>query len=86
MKVVSSNLRKNKNRKRYAGNIYEVVEDAINDGSKIEITYENSSGEFTDRVISPKRYDSYRNVVSYCHLRHENRTFRVDRMLTAFRV
>lgn len=77
---------KSKERKKSDGQILLVIENAIRSNSKVEITYESASGDWTDRTISPERYDDYENVFSYCHLRGVHRNFKVDRILTAFPV
>tara|TARA_B100001123_G_C14857229_1_gene846543 strand:- start:32 stop:451 length:420 start_codon:yes stop_codon:yes gene_type:complete len=48
-----------------------------------EIEYGDDSGYQTIRTISPIRFFSYNSseyIEAYCHLRKENRTFKIDRV------
>ena len=66
----------------------EIIKNAIKNKSKLEIIYLKSSDIKTKRTISPKRIGDmeyqgkgYLGVEAYCHLREDNRVFRVDRIL-----
>ena len=52
----------------------------------IEVRYRDGQGTVSNRIIIPRRYYEGRNgfayLVAYCQLRHEERTFRVDRILS----
>lgn len=57
------------------------LETAIKDGTTIRIQYRSASGAVTDREITPQRIEGSgrrTKVIAYCHLRRENRTFRLD--------
>lgn len=64
-----------------------VIEDAIRQQKKLNITYKSSwNNEVTTRVITPREiqdgYDrSY--VVAFCHLRNGERNFRIDCIVNA---
>ena len=64
-----------------------LIEDAIREQKKLNITYRSSwNNEITRRVITPREiqegYDrSY--VVAFCHLRNGERNFRVDCIVDA---
>lgn len=61
-----------------------VLEQAMNDGSTLEIDYEKYDGEQSHRSISNIQYsDEYGDdyISAFCHLRGEDRTFKIDRIL-----
>ena len=65
-----------------------LIEEAIEKGRKIEIVYLKSNGDRSKRVIEPYevgeteyRSVSYEGLVGFCHLRGEERVFRLDRIL-----
>lgn len=61
-----------------------VLEQAMNEGSTIEIDYEKYDGEQSHRSISKIQYsDEYGDdyISAFCHLRGEDRTFKIDRIL-----
>ena len=64
--------------------IEKVIQNAIDNKNKIEITYYSfASDESTKRVIHPYglvMIDSYLNVEAYCELRKEVRRFRLSRI------
>lgn len=58
--------------------------DAIAGAKQVQIVYMTSQGTQTCRVISPLYTTSGQGssyLVAYCHLRHAQRTFRLDRIL-----
>ena len=60
------------------------LEQAMNEGSTIEIDYEKYDGEQSHRSISNIQYsDEYGDdyISAFCHLRGEDRTFKIDRIL-----
>ena len=62
-----------------------IINQAIKHKGKVFIHYQNKYGERTERTIEP--FNVYRvyhriYVEAYCHLRSENRTFRVSRILS----
>ena len=66
----------------------ELIKKAIKNKSKLNITYLKTNDTKTKRIISPKRIDKmeyqgneYFGVEAYCHLRDDERVFRVDRIL-----
>ncbi len=60
-----------------------LLRQALDNQTDLEILYQDSSGNLTRRLIRPKQilnsYDTL-YVVAYCHLRQEERHFRLDRM------
>ncbi|MBI4713370.1 MAG: WYL domain-containing protein [Planctomycetes bacterium] len=63
-----------------------VVRQAVEQGFDLEIEYRNSSGEVSQRVISPFNMYSFRGrcyIAAYCHNASEERQFRVDRIVSA---
>ena len=64
-----------------------LIEEAIRDQKRLNITYRSIwNNKITRRTITPKEvrkgYDSH-YVVSHCHLKGEERTFRLDGILDA---
>ena len=62
----------------------EVIRQALQTGNAVRIEYRAVTGEVTHRDITPLQIDGYglsKRVVAYCHLRRENRTFRLDCIL-----
>ncbi len=61
------------------------IKQALLNESPIKITYENSRGNRSSRRITPKRTthkgkNDY--VIAYCHRREDQRTFRLDRIVS----
>lgn len=59
---------------------------AITGGKQVRIRYVTEGGRETIRLISPlytTTQGSARYLVAYCHLRHAQRTFRLDRIMEA---
>jgi DNA polymerase III epsilon subunit len=60
------------------------LEEAIKNKTKLTITYLSSSGTETIRTIEPIEVNilsDYVYLVAFCHLRGDNRTFRLDRII-----
>jgi DNA polymerase III epsilon subunit len=60
------------------------AEDAIRTGQKLFLKYVSSSGEETERVVTPIQIDVRRGtpyLIAFCHLRNQERAFRMDRIL-----
>ena len=60
------------------------LDEAIQSGKKLHIAYVNKNGERTTRQISPLQVvglSDYIYLRAYCHLRREERTFRLDRII-----
>ncbi len=58
--------------------------EAILSGKRIRITYADKNGERTARVITPRQIiglSDYIYLQAYCHLRNDERSFRLDRVL-----
>lgn len=61
---------------------------AINNDEKIKIVYENFNGEVKERILSniqlTDEFDEYgysnQHIKAYCHLRNEERSFKIDRI------
>ena len=66
------------------------IDKAIASGADIEIEYFKSHGELSKRRVSGIEYNNdfggygYKNdhIKGYCHLRNENRTFKISRILS----
>lgn len=60
------------------------LNDAIMLGETVQLRYQSRHGHVSDRQVSPIRIDErwgMRYLVAYCHLRREERSFRLDRIL-----
>lgn len=60
------------------------IQDALDDEQDLLITYIDAKGEETTRLITPRQVfemNGYIYMVAYCHLRQENRHFRLDRIV-----
>jgi DNA polymerase III epsilon subunit-like protein len=58
--------------------------EALNSGRRLHLTYVDGSGKRTRRWISPIQVlglSDYLYLRAYCHLRKEDRTFRLDRIV-----
>ncbi len=71
----------------YDKTILERLENAIQDKGRLKITYQSIwNNKVTDRVIVPRQikkgYDKL-YVIAYCHLREEERNFRLDCITSA---
>jgi ATP-dependent DNA helicase PIF1 len=61
---------------------------AINNDEKIKIVYENFNGEVKERILSKiqltNEFDEHgysnQHIKAYCHLRNEERSFKIDRI------
>jgi len=61
----------------------EVIEQAMNAGTSVQIEYRDADGTYTLREIIPLSIEENvraTKVIAFCHLRKENRTFRLDRI------
>lgn len=67
----------------------EVIKEAIANNQKLEIIYSDSNGKSSTRQISNVNYSTaYQKnkninpeyISAYCHLRNENRTFKINRI------
>ena len=69
----------------------EIVMEALRQGKNIEIGYRNFNGEVSTRKVSnivinnefEERGYHNNHIKGYCHLRHEERTFKLDRIVSA---
>lgn len=64
---------------------YKLIRDAIDQEKKLEIKYQDYSGNTTERIISPieiEKKDGKYYLKSYCNLRNEERVFRISRIKT----
>ena len=60
------------------------IQEAIDLGVRLKIRYLSSSGDITDREVSPEKVIQERNVyymVGHCSLRNDERSFRIDSIL-----
>ena len=61
------------------------VKPSMNNDNDYEIEYLDNNGTKTKRTISPIRsfsYNSKRYVEAYCHLRKENRSFKINSIMS----
>lgn len=62
-----------------------VIDDAINSGNDIEFDYINNNGETSHRRVTPISYQAtpkgHSGLKAYCHLRHEERLFTIEKMM-----
>lgn len=66
-----------------------IIETAIEEGANITLEYLKQDGSLTIRTIRPRKVElidfsgkEFLGVSGYCHLRKEERTFRIDRILS----
>ncbi len=60
------------------------IEEALRGEGQLELRYVSASGEETRRVVSPLQvtaFGGYLYLIAFCHLRDEQRTFRLDRII-----
>jgi DNA polymerase-3 subunit epsilon len=60
------------------------IEEALAVEGRLELRYLSASGEETLRVVAPLQvtaYAGYLYLIAFCHLRNEQRTFRLDRII-----
>jgi len=60
------------------------IEEALESGSPLRLRYLSAAGEETQRVVSPLHVTAYSGhlyLIAFCHLRNEQRSFRLDRIL-----
>ena len=60
------------------------IEEALKSGGSLQLRYLSAVGEETRRMVTPLRVTAYAGntyLVAMCHLRDEERTFRLDRIV-----
>jgi len=60
------------------------IEEAVRAQSTMRIWYKGSDGKQSERVVEPRKItlrEQATYLVAYCHLKHEERTFRLDRIM-----
>lgn len=65
--------------------IKRIIEDAILNNKTITIKYQKYGGEYSERTISNiQTSDEFGEgyIKAYCHLRHEERTFKISRIIS----
>ncbi len=63
---------------------FQPLKEALESGEPIEIVYQDARGAMTARQITPLAVGFFRGTVmieAECHLRHDKRNFRLDRIL-----
>jgi len=75
----------NNKRKRmhFSPNLLACVNNAITNHNLVDLEYESSDNEVTKRKIEPMALvykNRKRNLVAWCHLRNDWRSFRLDRI------
>lgn len=66
-----------------AANTGALIEQAIADGYALDLSYQGRDGVRSQRVVTPHRVETRRGrryLHAYCHDRHDDRTFRLDRI------
>ncbi len=61
-----------------------IIEQAMRARAALRIRYQGGDGQDSERVIEPLKItlrEQATYLVAYCHLKHEERTFRVDRIV-----
>lgn len=61
-----------------------LIEQAMRAQSALRIRYKGSDGQHSDRVVEPRKVtlrETATYLVAYCHLKREERTFRLDRIV-----
>jgi predicted DNA-binding transcriptional regulator YafY len=61
-----------------------LIEQAVRAQAAIWIRYKGSDGQHSERVVQPRKVtlrEQATYLVAYCHLKHEERTFRLDRIV-----
>lgn len=61
-----------------------ILEEAIQLKKDVWLRYVSRGGEVTERMVEPKEivaYQDYLYLVAYCHLRQDERMFRLDRIV-----
>lgn len=61
-----------------------LIEQAVRAQSFLHIRYKSSDGQHSDRVVEPRKVtlrETATYLIAYCHLKHEERTFRLDRIV-----
>lgn len=69
--------------------IKKIIDEAIRNGRTITIKYQKYGGEYSERTISniqPSEEFGEGYIKAYCHLRHEDRTFKISRIISATQV
>ncbi|MEW6040676.1 MAG: WYL domain-containing protein, partial [Elusimicrobiota bacterium] len=70
--------------RRVISNLPIIIEEAIKNRRKIHIKYISSEGKLSERVVEPKEVVFKCNalyLIGYCHLRGEERSFKLERFL-----
>jgi DNA polymerase III epsilon subunit family exonuclease len=60
------------------------IEEALEGGTRLSLRYVSARGEETLRMVTPLSVEAYGGhlyLVAMCHLRHEQRSFRLDRVV-----
>ena len=61
-----------------------LLEEAVRAQTTLRIRYQGNDGQQSVRVVQPRKVtlrEQATYVVAYCHLKHEERTFRLDRIV-----
>lgn len=72
-------------KKKSAGDIRQMINDAMSSKSTVRITYSDSTGNVTERVIAPLEWNDFdeRKIRAYCYLRKDERSFVVSKIISA---
>lgn len=68
--------------------ILNIIKNAVDQNLNLEIEYEKDSGERSVRQLSDVQYSDeygsgYTHISAFCHVRKEDRTFKIDRIRNA---
>jgi len=64
----------------------EPIAQAVNNGQSLRLVYMSAKNRQTERIVTPKYISQHVGVdylVAHCHMRDEQRTFRLDRIIEA---
>jgi len=61
--------------------IRQAIDEAIKNKKSIQIRYRDYSKNITERTITPSGWEGYDKVIAYCHLREDERHFRIQNIL-----
>lgn len=61
-----------------------MIAEAINSNKKLSMKYVSASGQETERIVEPievNLHNGTKYLIAFCHLKNEQRVFRMDRIL-----
>ena len=61
--------------------IRQAIDEAIKNKKTVTICYRDYSKNITERAITPSGWEGFDKVIAYCHLRKDERHFRIQNIL-----